>query len=90
MIAPGTSAGFGLNLVRIVTARGDRVIATARNVDKIKHLESANCRTLQLDVTDTFDKIQEVAREAMGIWGRVDVVVNNAGFGAPGIAEEAG
>lgn len=79
-----------MNLVKLVTARGDRVIATARNVEKIKHLEASNCKTLQLDVTDSFDKLQTVAKEAMGIWGRVDVLVNNAGFGAPGIAEEAG
>ena len=86
----GTSAGFGNNLVRIVTSRGDRVIATARNVDKIKHFESENCKVLQLDVTESSERIQQVAKEAVGIWGHVDVIVNNAGFGAPGIAEEAG
>lgn len=73
-----------------VLARGDRVIATGRTLEKIKHYESPSCRVLQLDVTDTPENIQGVAKEAASIWGRVDVVVNNAGFGAPGVAEEMG
>lgn len=74
-----------------ILARGDRVVATARSVEKIKHLEeNPNCKTLQLDVTDTFENIQKVANEAIALWGRVDVVVNNAGVGSPGISEEAG
>ncbi len=81
-----------MNLTKILIARGDRVIATTRSVDKVKYLESesASCKVMYLDVTDSFDDIQKVADQALAIWGRVDVVVNNAGFGAPGIAEEAG
>ncbi|KAI0086748.1 hypothetical protein BDY19DRAFT_958428 [Irpex rosettiformis] len=86
----GTSAGFGSILAKTALARGDRVIASARSLDKIKHLESDNCRTLQLDVTDTEEAIKASAKEAIDFWGRVDVVVNNAGIGAPGIAEEVG
>ncbi|KAI0693918.1 short-chain oxidoreductase [Cytidiella melzeri] len=86
----GASAGFGTHLTKIILARGDRVIATARSQDKIIHLESAICKTLQIDVTDSEQAIHEKAKEAIGFWGRVDVVVNNAGVGAPGIAEEAG
>ncbi|KAF7794087.1 hypothetical protein EIP86_005217 [Pleurotus ostreatoroseus] len=88
----GASSGFGLSLTKILLARGDRVIATTRSVDKVKYLESesASCKVLCLDVTSSFDEIQKVADQALALWGRVDVVVNNAGFGAPGIAEEAG
>lgn len=74
-----------------ILARGDRVVATARSVEKIKHFEAnPNCKTLQLDVTDSFENIQKVAEKAVALWGRVDVVVNNAGVGSPGISEEAG
>lgn len=59
-------------------------------MDPIKHLESEKCKTLQLDVTDGFDAIQAKVQEAMNVWGKVDVVVNNAGIGSPGITEEAG
>ena len=87
---PGASAGFGEALTRIVLSRGDRVIATARSIEKIKHLESPSCKTFQLDVTDNFDSIQAVAKEAVTVWGRVDVLVNNAGIGTAGICEEIG
>ena len=86
----GTSAGFGRILTRTVLARGDLVIASARSLDKIKHLESDTCKTLQLDVTDSEEAIKAKAVEALAVWGRIDVVVNNAGVGAPGIAEEVG
>ena len=86
----GTSAGFGSILTKTVLSRGDRVIASARSLDKIKHLESENCKTLQLDVTDSEEIIKQKGKQAVDIWGRVDVVVNNAGVGAPGIAEEVG
>lgn len=86
----GASAGFGEALTKIILSRGDCVIATARSVEKIKHLESPTCKTFQLDVTASFDAIQAVAKEAIDVWGRVDVLVNNAGIGTAGIAEEIG
>ena len=89
-VLAGTSQGFGKYLTEIAVSRGDRVIATARSLDSIKYLESPNCKTLQLDVTDGFDAIQAKVQEAINVWGHVDVVVNNAGIGSPGITEEAG
>lgn len=103
-IPTGASAGFGNILTRTILARGDRVIASARSLDKLKTklqdsapapLDSVdtntdNLRTLQLDVTDSEDAIKAKAKEAVDFWGRVDVLVNNAGVGAPGIAEEVG
>ncbi|KAI0338156.1 NAD(P)-binding protein [Trametopsis cervina] len=86
----GTSKGFGSHLTKIVLSRGDRVIASARSLDAIKHLESDRCRVMQLDITDDEEVIRAKAKEATQIWGRVDVLVNNAGIGAAGIAEEAG
>jgi NAD(P)-dependent dehydrogenase (short-subunit alcohol dehydrogenase family) len=45
---------------------------------------------MQLDIADSEEIIHTKAKEAIAVWGRVDVLVNNAGVGAPGIAEEAG
>ena len=67
-------------------ARGDRVIATGRNADKLKQLVSSvkselvdNIRTVQLDVTEDEDEIKAKIDEAAGFWGCIDVLVNNAG-----------
>ncbi|KAJ7019896.1 hypothetical protein C8F04DRAFT_1081745 [Mycena alexandri] len=90
----GTSSGFGSALVASVLARGDRVIATSRSVESIKHLETPDnsdfVRARELDVTSGAAAIAATIAEAAGIWGRLDVVVNNAGAGYGGLLEEAG
>jgi len=90
----GTSSGFGRRLVDAVLERGDRVIATARSLDKLKDLEakgeSSQLRCLQLDVTSDYDEIKSRIDDAVAVFGRIDVLVNNAGFAMPGLLEEAG
>ncbi|KAJ6551340.1 hypothetical protein B0H19DRAFT_1263997 [Mycena capillaripes] len=87
----GTSSGFGSCLVASVLARGDRVIATARSLDALKHLEgNPNVCVRQLDVTAGAEALTAIVAEAAGVWGRLDVVVNNAGVGYPGLLEEGG
>jgi NAD(P)-dependent dehydrogenase (short-subunit alcohol dehydrogenase family) len=90
---PGTSSGFGNCLVASVLARGDRVIATARSLERLSHLQAQgnpNLCVRQLDVTAGAAAIAAVVAEAAGVWGRLDVVVNNAGAGYPGLLEEGG
>lgn len=67
-------------------ARGDRVIATGRNTDKLEQLVSSvkselahNIRTVQLDVTEDEEEIKVKIDQAAGFWGCIDVLVNNAG-----------
>ena len=55
-------------------SRGDKVIATARNVDSIQDLKSQGAYIMQLDVRDDFSVIQKKAEEAIKVYGRVDVV----------------
>jgi len=55
-------------------SRGDKVIATARDVGKIQDLKSRGAYIMQLDVRDEFGAIQQKATEAIGVYGRVDVV----------------
>lgn len=61
--------------------RGDKVIATsrARSLSKLEDLRAQGADTLELDVTSPLEKLQETAKKAVGIHGRIDVVVNNAG-----------
>lgn len=90
-VLPGTSSGFGRHLVLIALARGDRVIATARSLLKIQDLpESENLRLLHLDLDWNTQAIKAKVDEALAFWGQIDVLVNNAGFGKKGIAEELG
>ncbi|KAH9939302.1 NAD-P-binding protein [Epithele typhae] len=90
----GTSSGFGKRLVASVLARGDCVIATARNVEKLATVfpnpDRTRLRLVQLDISDPNEVIQQRVKEALGAWGRIDVVVNNAGYGVKAILEEGG
>ena len=76
----GASSGFGRCLVQSVLARGDLVVATARSLEKIQDFPpSDNLRLLQLDVSDSQEVIQARIDEAVKFWGRIDVLINNAG-----------
>jgi NAD(P)-dependent dehydrogenase (short-subunit alcohol dehydrogenase family) len=77
----GTSTGLGRALTLEALSRGDKVIATARarSFGQLADLEAAGANTLQLDVTTSPDEMNEFAKQAVAIHGRVDVVVNNAG-----------
>jgi NAD(P)-dependent dehydrogenase (short-subunit alcohol dehydrogenase family) len=86
----GCSSGFGLALTKTLLVRGDRVAATARKINALDDLKAQYGERIwvaRLDVTDT-DSVREVMRSAFNNFGRIDVIVNNAGFGLFGTAEE--
>ena len=86
----GCSSGFGAALALAVLSRGERVIATARNPVAIEDLAGRfpeTCRALALDVTDAL-QVKRVVATAVDEFGRLDVVVNNAGYGLVGAFEE--
>ncbi|MBT8163466.1 MULTISPECIES: oxidoreductase [Arthrobacter] len=89
----GTSTGFGRELVKAVLADGDRVVATARNIDHVKDLVSAGgdrAVPVQLDLTrpDQIARAVDAAERAFDDAG-IDVLVNNAGIGYFSAVEEA-
>lgn len=88
-LVTGTSTGFGHDLVQEVLDRGDIAIATARqpSVLKFDRVTEDNYRALELDVTN-FQSIKTAFTNAVERFGRIDVVVNNAGYGLTGCFEE--
>lgn len=88
----GTSSGFGKRLAALVLARGDYVIATVRRLDRCPQVDAdqSRLRILVLDVSDSIENVQATMDEALSIWGRIDVVVNNAGYGMKAMIEEGG
>lgn len=84
----GASRGFGRALVEDLLQRGDKVVATMRKTENISfHTSSENLLILPLDVTDEMQS-KEAAKKAVDYFGRIDVLVNNAGFGVMGAIEE--
>ncbi len=86
----GTSTGFGRKFVEQLIPTGDKIVATARNVNAIADLKEKspdNVHITALDVTNK-EQIQAAVQEAVDTFGRIDIVVNNAGYGLFGMLEE--
>ncbi|MBL9189464.1 MAG: SDR family NAD(P)-dependent oxidoreductase [Opitutaceae bacterium] len=86
----GCSSGLGRALALHVLGRGHRLVATARNPDTLYDLVAqgaGQCRALTLDVTQP-DHVTSAIASAVAAFGRIDVVVNNAGCGLAGALEE--
>jgi len=87
----GSSRGFGRVWTEAALKRGDKVAATARNLDSIAELKEKygeNVLTLELDVTNA-DQVEEAVKKAHEHFGRLDIVFNNAGYSLVGTIEEA-
>jgi NAD(P)-dependent dehydrogenase (short-subunit alcohol dehydrogenase family) len=86
----GASRGFGREWSIAALERGDQVVATARQVETLDDLVrdyQEKLFPLALDVTD-HDAVFKAVREGFEHFGRLDVVVNNAGYGQFGMVEE--
>jgi NAD(P)-dependent dehydrogenase (short-subunit alcohol dehydrogenase family) len=86
----GASRGFGALIARDALARGDYVIAAARKIDSVTETLGAhpNLLAVQLDVTKEAEALA-ATQLAIERFGRIDVLVNNAGFGLLGAVEES-
>jgi NAD(P)-dependent dehydrogenase (short-subunit alcohol dehydrogenase family) len=86
----GSSRGLGRNFVEAALARGDKVAATARNTTSFDELVADNgdaVLPLEMDVTDKA-AVFECVKRAKEHFGRLDVIVNNAGYAQIGAIEE--
>lgn len=86
----GASRGFGRVWAEAALQRGDKVVATARDPLTLKALEEAHgdsVLALKLDVTDR-DQVFKTVQQGHQHFGRLDVILSNAGYGCMGAIEE--
>jgi NAD(P)-dependent dehydrogenase (short-subunit alcohol dehydrogenase family) len=86
----GASSGLGRGLAERALARGDSVVATLRKPGALDDLLASHhnrLRIVECDVTD-LDAMRRAVAQAFGAFGRIDIVVSNAGYGLFGAAEE--
>lgn len=85
----GSSRGLGRSLTEAVLVNGDKVAATARNISSLNDLANTykdSILPLEMDVNNQ-EQVRQAVAETVRHFGRIDVLVNNAGFGITGAVE---
>src|SRR6185295_3262232 len=87
----GAGSGIGAGIAKAALKAGDRVVATGRNLGKVRNalrdMTGENIAFVQLDVADQ-TQAKAAVEEAVKRFGRIDIAVNNAGYAVMGNFEE--
>lgn len=89
-LVTGASKGLGLHLTKLLLSFGHKVIATSRNITSLEEEITSNNENfypLTLDITSNLE-VEKATEKAISHFGRIDVVVNNAGYCLVGSVEE--
>lgn len=87
-LVTGASSGIGAETARHLAREGYLVYGAARRVDRLEELAADGVRALPMDLTDEASMVAGVERLLGETDGRIDVLVNNAGYGSYGAIEE--
>lgn len=86
VLITGASSGIGKEAAKMLADKGLKVYGASRNVDKMKELTAFGVEILAMDVTDE-KSIEKCIKQIIDKEGRIDVLVNNAGYGSFGPIE---
>jgi short-subunit dehydrogenase len=86
-LVTGASAGIGKETAKLLLQHGYTVYGAARRLDKMEDLKSLGVKTIQMDVSEDNSMVQGI-EEIIKAEGRIDVLINNAGFGSYGALED--
>ena len=86
-LVTGASSGMGKEFARRLNAQGYKVYGAARRLEKMEELKKLGIVPVKMDITDQKD-IDAVSDKILSEEGRLDVLINNAGFGLYGSVEE--
>lgn len=93
-LVTGCSTGLGVQMARALASQGCNIVAVARREEKIREVAAqietefgVEALPLRCDITDT-ERVEQVVKEALDHFGRLDILINNAGTGSIGKAEE--
>lgn len=87
ILITGASSGIGYQAAAQLAEQGHTVYGAARRVDKIQALANEGVKPLKLDVTDEAS-VQTAVSQIIAEQGRIDVLINNAGYGSYGTIED--
>lgn len=87
ILITGASSGIGYQTAQKLAEQGHKVYGTARRVEKMSPLEKFGVTPLKLDVTDQVS-IDAAIKQVIAESGRIDVLINNAGYGSYGAIED--
>lgn len=87
IIITGASSGIGYQTAELLAKQGHKVYGAARRVEKIEPLRNLGVIPLKMDITQE-DSIDEAVKIVINEEGRIDVLVNNAGYGSYGAIED--
>lgn len=87
VLLTGASSGIGYDVAPLLVRYGYTVYGAARRVEKIEELASEGVRALSMDVTDEAS-MEAAVQQIIDAEGRIDVLINNAGYGSYGAIED--
>lgn len=87
ILITGASSGMGESAARVLSQKGYKVYGAARNLDKMRHLKQSGIPIVPLDLTKD-ESIVNCVNTILEKEGRIDVLINNAGYGSYGAVED--